>query len=75
MRQIKMPTPNRPDSLFKYGNMALQMGLVIGLSAWGGKKLDAHFQNSKPVFTILLSLIGIAAALYLVLKDLIKPKK
>ncbi len=55
--------------------MALQMGVVIGLAAWGGKKLDAHYQNSKPIFTIVLSLIGIAAALYLVLKDFIKPKK
>jgi ATP synthase protein I len=70
-----MPAPNRPDSFLKYGNMALQMGVVIGLAAWGGKKLDAHYQNSKPIFTIVLSLIGIAAALYLVLKDFIKPKK
>lgn len=74
MRAIRMPQPNRPDSFLKYGNMALQMGAVIGLSAWGGKKLDLYFQNSSPVFTIVLSLLGIAAALYLALKDFIKPK-
>ncbi len=69
-----MPQPNRPDSFLKYGNMALQMGVVIGLSAWGGKKLDVYFHNNTPVFTIVLSLLGIGAALYLALKDFIKPK-
>lgn len=69
-----MPQANRPESFLKYGNMALQMGVVIGLSAWGGKKLDLYFQNSSPIFTIVLSLLGIVAALYLALKDFIKPK-
>lgn len=54
--------------------MALQMGLVIGISAWGGKKLDLYFSNKTPVCTIVFSLLGISAAMYLVLKDLIKPK-
>lgn len=51
------------------------MGVTIGLGAWGGNKLDQHYKNSTPVFTIVLSLLGIAAALYLVLKDFIKPQK
>lgn len=55
--------------------MAIQMGVVIGLFAWGGKKLDAYNHNQKPVWTIVLSLIGIAAALYLAIKDSVKPPK
>jgi hypothetical protein len=51
------------------------MAVTIGLSAWGGKKLDEHFQNEKPICTIILSLLGIFTALYLVLKDFIKPDK
>lgn len=54
--------------------MAVQMGVIIGLSAWGGQKLDAYYQNKNSLFTILLSLFGIAAALYLTLKDFINPK-
>jgi len=50
------------------------MGLIIGLAAWGGKKLDEHYQNQNPIFTIILSLAGIAAALYLVLRDLMRSK-
>lgn len=55
--------------------MAIQMAVVIGLSAWGGQKLDALYALQTPVFTIVLSLLGIAAALYLVLKDFIQPRK
>jgi F0F1-type ATP synthase assembly protein I len=67
--------PKQPNQFFKYSNMALQMGLIIGLFVWGGTKLDSYFQNKTAVFTIVLSLLGITLAMYLVLKDLIKPKE
>lgn len=51
------------------------MGVIIGLSVWGGQKLDEKYGNSIPVFTIVLSLLGIIASMYLVLKDFINPKK
>ncbi|MBX3163503.1 MAG: AtpZ/AtpI family protein [Bacteroidetes bacterium] len=69
-----MQNQKQPNLFFKYSNLALQMGIIIGLSAWGGQKLDTHYKNKTPVFTIVLSLSGIALALYLVLKDVIKPK-
>ena len=49
--------------------MALQMGVVIGGGAWGGHALDQHYQNEKPIWTIVLSLLGIAASLYLVIRS------
>ena len=70
-----MEQPKQPNPLLKYSNLAIQMGIIIGLFAWGGQKLDGHYKNPKPVFTIILSLTGIAISLYLVLKDFIKPKK
>jgi F0F1-type ATP synthase assembly protein I len=69
-----MPDQKQPNPYIKYSNLAIQMAVTIGLGAWGGQKLDKHYQTSKPVFTIVLSLLGIAAALYFVLKDFIKPK-
>lgn len=51
------------------------MAIVIGISFWGGQKADEYYQNTNPVFTIIIGLLGIAAALYLVLKDFIHPKK
>jgi F0F1-type ATP synthase assembly protein I len=70
-----MSNPEQPNQLLKYSNLALQMGLVIGFSAWGGQKLDTYFKNTQPICTIILSLLGIVIAMYLVLKDFIKPKK
>jgi len=70
-----MSTPKQPNLFFKYGNIAIQMGAIIGLTTWGGQKLDERFKNELPIFTIILSLLGIAAALYISLKDIIKSKK
>lgn len=70
-----MSQQEQPNLFFKYGNIALQMAVIIGLSTWGGVKLDEYYQNSTPVFTIILSLLGIAASLYIALKDFINPKK
>lgn len=70
-----MEQPKQPKAFLKYSNMAIQMGLIIGLSAWGGQRLDHHYNNSKPILTIILCLIGIGISLYLVLKDFIHPKK
>jgi len=64
----------QPNPYFKYSNMAIQMAVIIGLGCWGGNKLDKMYNNDPPVFTIVLSLLSIFAALYLVLKDFIKPK-
>jgi uncharacterized membrane protein len=69
-----MAQQNQPNFFFKYSSLVIQMGVIIGLFAWSGHKLDAYLQNRKPVFTIILSLSGIAIGLYLVLRDFIKPK-
>jgi len=50
------------------------MAVIIAGGTYGGHKLDQHYGNKTPVFTIILSLAAIALAMYLVLKDLIKPK-
>lgn len=58
----------------KYSGMAIQMGVVILIGVYAGKRLDAYFQTKTPWWTVSLSLVSIAAALYIALKDLIKPK-
>ncbi|KAA3640004.1 MAG: hypothetical protein DWQ02_02725 [Bacteroidetes bacterium] len=56
----------------KYSGMGIQMGLIITIGAFAGQKLDAHYQTSKPYFTVALALFSTFAALYIVLKDFIK---
>ncbi len=58
----------------KYSGMGLQMAATIGLGVWGGTKLDAYFQPKFPVFTLILSLLSIAGAIYWAVKDLFKKK-
>ena len=57
----------------RYAGMALQMGAIIALGVWGGMKLDEKFPISRiPVFTIVLSLLSVFAAMYFVIKDITK---
>lgn len=63
------------NNYFKYSQIVFQMAIVITIGVLGGKKLDEYFHLSTPVFTIILSLLSIAAALYLSLKDFIFPPK
>ena len=54
----------------KYSGLAIQMGVSIGVFTWLGTYLDETQNNSNPVWTIILSLLGIAVALYIPLKEL-----
>jgi hypothetical protein len=60
----------RYNSFLRFSSMAFQMGATIFLGIWGGLKLDQWVPNSFHGFTILCSLLGVGAALYLVIKDL-----
>jgi ATP synthase protein I len=56
----------------KYSGIVVQMFVVIFLTTWGGTKLDKITQLNTPVFTIVLSLFGVFAAIYLAIRDFIK---
>ena len=68
--------PQKPlNDYAKYSGLAVQMALIIGGGCYGGYKLDDYFKSTKtPIFTIIFSLVSIALAMYIVLKDFIKPK-
>lgn len=56
----------------RYSGMAFQMIGIILVTTWGGVKLDKLTGWETPVFTIVLSLLGVFAAIYFSIKDLIK---
>lgn len=58
----------------RYSNMAFQMVAIIGICTFGGYHLD-KWLNILPLFTILLSLAGVAIAIYVSIKDVINKKK
>jgi len=69
------PNQNKDSQLkpyLKYSGLAFQMIAIMGVAAWGGRKLDAHFQNETPWWTLGLLLLAVAAAMYSVIVSLTK---
>ncbi|HEY6064088.1 MAG TPA: AtpZ/AtpI family protein, partial [Chitinophagaceae bacterium] len=56
----------------KYSGLAFQMIAIILVMTWCGIKLDKVLGLSTPVFTIILSLLGVFAGIYTALKDFIR---
>jgi F0F1-type ATP synthase assembly protein I len=56
----------------RYSGIAFQMIGIILVTTWGGTKLDKLTGTEKPVFTIIFSLLGVFAAIYIAIKDFIK---
>ena len=50
-------------------SIALQMGLIIYLGAWGGRWLDEKYSDGGKTYTLLLTLAAIVISLYLVIKQ------
>ncbi len=48
------------------------MGIIIALASFGGDYLDNINNNSKPIYTIIGSLLGVTAGLYLLYRNVIK---
>lgn len=56
----------------KYSGLAFQMIVIILVMTWLGVKLDKILGLSTPIFTIILSLLGVFAGIYAAVKDFIK---
>ena len=56
------------NDFYKYSGMAIQMGITITAAVYGGIALDDRLETETPWFTLLLSLVGVGAAIYIVIK-------
>jgi hypothetical protein len=54
--------------------MGFQMIVIILLFFWAGSKLDQRAANEKPVYTAILTVLGVFAGLYIALKEFIVKK-
>ena len=70
--QEKSPENNGLPEYARYTGLGVQMIVIILLSVWGGIKLDKLLMFETPVFTIILSLLGVFASIYTAVKDFIK---
>ena len=74
-----MKPPRKPNQLLnnsiKYSGMAIQMAVIISAGVFLGWKIDNSLDLTIPVFTLILSLVSIFIAIYLAVKDFLKPKR
>jgi F0F1-type ATP synthase assembly protein I len=55
--------------------MAFEMIAIILVAVWGGLKLDEKFNGGRPLFVVILSILGVFVALYTALRDFINFRK
>jgi F0F1-type ATP synthase assembly protein I len=57
----------------RYSAIAIEMAVIIILTSVGGVKLDKAI-GTEPLFTVILSLLGVAAAIWLVIREAVRNK-
>ncbi len=76
--QKQGPKPEKPErrrsknpvaSYARYSALAMQAGVLIAGGAFGGLRIDRWLNFVFPVFTILLSLLAVAAAIWLLVRE------
>jgi ATP synthase protein I len=63
---------HRPSPFLQYGGLGIQMLAVIMVGVYAGRWLDGQQNNTTPVWTLVLALVGIGASLYLLINGLPK---
>ena len=62
----------QPIDYARYSVMGFQMAAIMFIGTYAGVKLDQRIHLKIPAFTILFSLLSVFAAMYFVVKDLLK---
>ncbi len=63
---------NKLNNFAKYTGIGIQMAAVIGGGVFLGRFIDERRGGEVPTFTIICSLFGVFAGIYLAVKDFIK---
>ena len=58
-----------PDAIIKYSGLSIKMAIAILGGVYGGKYIDEKLSLETPVFTLIFSLLGLALALVIIIKD------
>ena len=58
------------NKVLLYTNLAIQMGIIIGIGTYFGNYLDESYENQTPWWTLILSLIAVFIAFYQIITTL-----
>ena len=59
----------QPKRWLTFSSLAFQIGAIIYGAVWLGKYLDTFYENQKSLFTLLLTVFGLVAIIYLIIKQ------
>jgi hypothetical protein len=65
-------TTNKLSNFAKYTSLPMQMMIIILAGVFAGIKIDKWTMWKFPLFTFVLSISGIALAIYIAMKDFLK---
>lgn len=71
MEQPNKPSQKRPSSIaiLRMTDIAFRMGITIAIGAWLGRWIDRQLGLSKPIFLLIISLLAVAGAIFMVIRD------
>lgn len=58
------------NKVLLYSNLAIQMGIIIGVGTYLGNYLDETYQSKTPWWTLILSLSAVFIAFYQIITTL-----
>ena len=58
------------NKVLLYSNLAIQMGIIIGVGTYSGNYLDETYQSKTPWWTLILSLSAVFIAFYQIITTL-----
>lgn len=64
-----------PSDLAEYGNVGIQMVLIIGVFVVLGRWLDGKYATEKPWWTLALSVFGVIITIVFMIKKFSKISK
>lgn len=56
------------DNFIRYSGLAFEMAAIMGVGVWLGYKIDHWLDLSFPVFTFILMILSVIAAIYHAIK-------
>jgi ATP synthase protein I len=61
---------NKPNNLFKYSGMGVELVVTLCLAAWLGRWLDGKYGVESGLYTIFIMLFALVGSMYRLIKTL-----
>jgi len=65
----KKPGKKLPDALVRYSGLTFKMAIAILGGVYLGKYLDGKLGLETPIFTLVLSMLGVILSIIIIIKD------